>query len=258
MAKVVRRPGAAIIGLAVLALCGAWVTVWNSGEWRSASSQEKEPVDMMKRVQMLWVLAELSGERQFNTVVTVHGSFIAEGEPYDEVIRWQKAGGIRESLAPVQERGREVYRGRYATSSYYGDMLLFQEADGRIYYTVKIQGPAKGGMSASAQEGERLIYALSGNNFKPDWNATVRTVTAASLQQSFDRAAKALREWGQAEPLDRYEDERTISVSYDTDYMGQGVKMKQGHANLQLAVHENREKGETRISFGTPLIAGEY
>lgn len=258
MSKAVRRTGSAAIGLVVLALCGALLAVWNGAEWRLASSQEKEPVDMMKRVKMLWVLAELSGERQFNTVVAVHGSFIAEVDTDDEVNRWRIAVGMREALAPVQERGREVYRGSYATSSYIADMLLFQEADERIYYTVKIQGSAKGGMLATAQEGERLIYALAGNNFKPDWNATVRTVTAASLQQSFDKAENALREWGQAEPLDRYEDERTISVSYETDYMGQGVQMKRGHANLQLAVHENREKGETRISFGTPLIAGEY
>lgn len=257
--RLVRRTKSPVIGLLLLALCGAVAVAWNSDAWKSKPSAiAAETSEVAKRLQMLWVLAELSGERKFGSTITVQGSFLAESDLPAEAERWQREAGIANAPKPRQERGREVYRGTYNTAPYQGDVLLFQEDDGRIYYTVTLSAEAKGSMARSAEEAERLLRQLGQAKIGADWNATVRTATGSSLIDGFVAAEKALAEWGTAVPLDRYEDERTISVTYETDYMGAGVAMKGRQANLQVAAHEDRERGETRLSFGTPLIAGEY
>lgn len=255
----VRRTKTPAMSLLLLALCGAVSVAWGSDAWKPApSANAPETSEVAKRLQMLWVLAELSGERKFSSTITVQGSFLAEGGLPAEVERWRLEAGIASAPKPRQERGREVYRGTYNTAPYQGDVLLFQEKDGRIYYTVKLSAEAKGGMACSVEEAERLLYQFGQGKSGADWNATVRTATGASLTDGFAAAEKALAEWGTAVPLDRYEDDRTISVTYETDNLGVGVAMKGRQANLQVAAHEDRERGETRLSFGTPLIAGEY
>lgn len=257
--RLVRRTKTPVIGLLLLALCGAVAAAWSSDAWKPAPSAiAPASSEVAKRLQMLWVLAELSGERKFSSAITVQGSFLAEEGLAAEVDRWRREAGIMSTLDPRQERGRKVYRGTYNTAPYQGDVLLFQENDGRIYYTVKLSAEAKGGMARTAEEAERLLRQLGEAKIGADWNATVRAATGASLTDGFAAAEKALAEWGTAVPLDRYEDDRTISVTYETDYMGAGVAMKGRQANLQVAAHEDRERGETRLSFGTPLIAGEY
>nr|WP_206765823.1 YwmB family TATA-box binding protein [Paenibacillus dendritiformis] len=255
----VRRTKAPALGLLLLALCGAVAVAWGSDAWKPAPSPiAPERLEVAKRMQMLWVLAELSGDRQFSSTITVQGNFSAKGGLPAEAERWRREAGIAAALEPSRERGREVYRGTYNTAPYQGDVLLFQENDGQVYYTVKLSAEAKGGMARSAEEAERLLRRLGEAEIGADWNATVRTATGASLSDGFAAAERALAEWGTAVPLDRYEDDRTISVTYETDYMGAGVAMKGRQANLQVAAHEDRERGETRLSFGTPLIAGEY
>jgi len=257
--SLVRRTKTPAIGLLLLALCGAVAAAWSSEAWKAARTPlASETLEAAKRMQMLWVLAELSGDRKFSSTITVQGSYAAPDGLPAEAERWRQEAGIAAPLEPRQERGREVYRGTYNTAPYQGDVLLFQENDGRMYYTVKLSAEAKGGMARSAEEAERLLLKLGQAGIGADWNATVRTVTGASLTDGFAAAEQALAEWGTAVPLDRYEDDRTISVTYETDYMGTGVAMKGRKANLQVAAHEDRERGETRLSFGTPLIAGEY
>ncbi|MDG0871992.1 YwmB family TATA-box binding protein [Paenibacillus thiaminolyticus] len=257
--RLVRRTKTPVIGLLLLALCGAVAVAWSSDAWKPAPSAiAPASSEVAKRLHMLWVLAELSGERKFSSTITVQGSFLAEEGLAAEIDRWRREAGIVSALEPRQERGRKVYRGTYNTAPYQGDVLLFQENDGRIYYTVKLSAEAKGGMARSAEEAERLLRQLGEAKMGTDWNATVRAATGATLTDGFAAAEKALAEWGTAVPLDRYEDDRTISVTYETDYMGAGVAMKGRQANLQVAAHEDRERGETRLSFGTPLIAGEY
>lgn len=254
----VRRSAIAAAGLVLLALCGAIALIGSSDQWQWTGSNGTDVnIDLVKRVNMLWVLAELAGSNNSRTTVFIQGNYAADGSKEKEIKQWQKDAGITVQLIRKQEQGKEAYRGTFVSDSIKAAVLWFQEDDGRAYYTISIQGSAKIGMSQAAAEGERIMKMLP-VQYRAEWTATVQTLTSHSLKDSFERAERALQEWGKAEPLDRYEDERTISVSYQTDYMGAGVQMKQGIANLQLAVHENRDKGETRISFGTPLIAGEY
>lgn len=256
--RAVRRSAVAAVGLVLLALCGAIALIGSSDRWQLTRSQESvEKLDLVKRVNMLWVLAELVGSKEFQTTVLIQGNYAADGSKEKNLEQWKKDAGITAHLIRKEEQGKEAYRGIYISDSIEAAILWFQEENGRVYYTISIQGSARTGMTQSAAEGEQLMKKLS-SHYGAEWTATVQTVASQSLKDSFERAERSLREWGQAEPLDRYEDERTISVSYQTDYMGSGVQMKHGNANLQLAVHENRYKGETRISFGTPLIAGEY
>ncbi|UHA76065.1 YwmB family TATA-box binding protein [Paenibacillus sp. 481] len=256
-----RSKTAAIAGLIGLALCGASVAVLNEvGSSQQTRNHERKELqlDIVKRVKMLSVLAELSGQHHLRSSIMIHGSFKAEVDEAVSIANWKQVVGIRERLTPRMERGRQVYRGQYVTSAWKGDILLYQDGEARIYYTIKLSGQAKGGVSESAVEGERLLQAMSSYPYFPEWSATVQTISKSNAVESFAIAEKALHEWGVVKPLDRYSDKRTISVSYESDYMGQGVQMNNSNANLQVAVHEDQEAGETRVSFGTPLIAGEF
>ncbi|WP_241734988.1 YwmB family TATA-box binding protein [Paenibacillus alvei] len=258
MMHAVRRSVVATVGLVLLAFCGAIAIIGSSDQWQWTGGNGTDAnIDLVKRVNMLWVLAELVGSKKARTTVLIQGNYAAGGNLEKKIEQWQKDTGITVQLIQKQEQGKNVYRGKFVSDSIEEAVLWFQEDDGRAYYTISIQGSARTGMTQAAAEGERIMKMVPAR-YGAEWTATIQTITSHSLKDSFERTERALQEWGKAEPLDRYEDERTISISYQTDYMGAGVQMKQGTANLQLAIHENRDKGETRISFGTPLIAGEY
>ncbi|MCG7410396.1 YwmB family TATA-box binding protein [Paenibacillus sp. ACRRX] len=253
----------AVLSLTLFAMCGAAASwggpMLSSAAATVAKADQKQVPSISERVSMLWVLAELSGERKFNTTITVQGSFHTAEENWGkERNEWSLVIKHKEPLAEVTEHGRTVYRSHYGASSWKGDVLLFREKDGRAYYVVTIKGAANGGMKQSVEEADRLRSLLTGGHYENDWNATVQTETSLRRDAAWAKAEQAIKEWGSANPLDIYEDDRTISASYETSYMGEGVAMKDGHANLQVAVQENGSTGITRISFGTPLISGEY
>lgn len=258
MVSTIRRSAIAVFGLALFALCGAIALIESSDRWHPVKSDVPSgTTDIVKRVNMLSVLAELAGTRGFRTAVLIQGNYPAVHAGGKELQQWRQDAGVTSTLVRKKEQGKEAYRGSYISESIEGSILWFQEGDGRVYYTISIQSSVRNGMKQVATEGERIVKKLP-TRYRAEWTATVQTVTDHLLKNGFMQAEKALQELGQVEPLDRYEDDHTISVSYQTNYMGSGVRMQQGYANLQLAAHENIDKGETQITFGTPLIAGEY
>lgn len=254
----IRCLGAAGGGLVLFALCGTLALVGNSDRWNAfADKGQAVTIELVKRVNMLGVLAQLSGARDFRTTVLIQGNYLAKLNKEEELEQWQQNIGTIIEWKRNYEQGKETYRSSYKAHSIKVDILWFQENANRTYYTISIQGSAKGGMVQASTEGERIMTKLN-KHHGPKWAATVQAVSNDSLQTNFAKAEQSLKEWGKIKLVDRYEDERTLSATYQTDYLGQGVPMKQGNVNFQLAIHENKDKGETRISFGTPLIAGEY
>ncbi|MGZ9585421.1 YwmB family TATA-box binding protein [Paenibacillus marinisediminis] len=244
--------------LIMLACIGGWATV-NGTNPAESVYMEKKQEDLSEHVNMLRVLADLTKGSRLHTQVMLQGNFPADEEAWkSERERWYEAAAIHVPLQTVQERGREVYRASYRMLGLTADVLLFHERTGLGYYVITVKGQEEGGLRQAAGEVERLESALYDAGYVSSWNATVQTEVDADRLEAWKRVEAAVKEWGQAVPLDRYEDARTISVSFDTDYMGDGVMLSGKRANLQVAVHENTDLHKTRISFGTPLIAGEY
>lgn len=255
----------AVLCLILLALCGAVKVGMESSftsAWLTGLKKQEEVIlspDMGKKVNTLWVLADLTGGRHLPTTITVQGSYGSTASLWEKDREaWREATGIASRLLPVMENGREVYRMNYSGTGWTGRVLMFIEQDGKAYYTVTIEGTAEGGREGAIQEAERLYELLKKEGYAVDWNAAVKTETSIPLKEAWSKAEAAIQELGESTPLDRYEDDRTISVSYNVSYLGEGVKMKDSRVNLQVAAHENGETGLTRVTFGTPLIAGEY
>lgn len=254
----------AVLCLILLSLCGAikvgMESSFTAGWLQSTKAQDLAPaVDMDKKVNTLWVLADLIGGRHLPTTITVQGSFGTTAAHFEQAREeWKKTIQVNASFKAVTEHGREVFRLHYQGLGWESRVLMFFEQDGKAYYTVTIEGASDGGRKGAIEEAERLYMMLKEAEYAVDWNAAVRAEAALDLKEAWSKAEQAIQEMGEALPLDRYEDDRTISVSYHVSYMGQGVKMKDSTVNLQVAAHENGETGLTKVTFGTPLIAGEY
>lgn len=226
--------------------------------------QEREALQqavssISEQVNKLRVLIDLSGGGQYSSRVVLQGSIpVRDNEWEQSRLRWYAAADIPTPLQPKEERGRQVYRAMYKLNAAEIQVLFFDEASGRSYYVVTVSGQGEGGMKQTIEEVTRLYQRLVEAEYEPEWNATLQSKVQGDRIQAWNRVESAVTELGLADALDYYEDNRTISVSYMTSYMDNTVDMQGEAVNLQAAVHEDVEHGTTQITFGNPLINGEY
>lgn len=228
---------------------------------KQSSVPQRSQQELVERVNILRVLTDLTGGGTLKVRIQLHGSFVSLSAADWELERksWGEAARFDVPLKAVSERGREVYRTDYTTAGAQVAGLLFREADeGRAYYTITLSGSMTNGLRQVSALAEHIQSALIKADHSVEWNATVQSEVSIGRDEAWRAVEKAVSELGQAVPLDRYEDDHTISVSYETDYMGEGVEMKGRNANLQAAIYEDVKQGTVRISYGTPLISGEY
>nr|WP_225445742.1 YwmB family TATA-box binding protein [Paenibacillus arenosi] len=189
----------------------------------------------------------------------MQGSYLIKAEDWkQEALKWKESIQVATPFVAREERGQEVLRANDQGSNWKREILVFAEQDGRLYFTIHLTGVELNGKEHIVDEGEHLHKALQANNHSVLWNSEIRTKAVGTLDSMWGKMHRKMQLLGHAKPIDNYEDIRTRSVSYETDYMGEGIKMKSGVANLQMAVHELAGEGITRLTLGTPLIAGEY
>lgn len=253
------RVGVTIILCIVLFACIGGAYHWNDKQLQKLVDIEQTAALISKEVNKLRALIDLSGGTYLDTRVVLQGNLSVSGMQWEQERRkWMKATGIDVSLQAVQERGRQVYKANYKLTGGDVHLIYFEEEDHRSYYVITVTGQEEAGMKHAIAEMTQLYLSLAKAGYTPKWNAALKTRVYMDRIQTWDKVQSVLTELGQADALDYYEDDRSISVSYTTSYMKNEMVMQGKNVNLQAAVHENEEKGFTQITFGSPLIDGEY
>ncbi|TVX87052.1 YwmB family TATA-box binding protein [Paenibacillus agilis] len=254
--------GVIVMLVAIMVLIGIKDSVLlsnDSGHIELNEAGDAAQLSITERVNKLWELAQYSGGAGFETKMIMQGNYLITAADWkQEAMKWKESIRVRTPFVAREERGMEVLRSTFQGPNWEREILVFAEQDGRLYFTIHLTGVELSGKDHIVAEGENMHKALQANNFSVQWNSEIRTKVVGTLDGVWDRMAQKMQLLGRVKPLDHYEDNGTRSVSYETDYMGEGIKMKSGVANLQMAVHELRAEGITRLTVGTPLIAGEY
>ncbi|MCR8846021.1 YwmB family TATA-box binding protein [Paenibacillus sp. SC116] len=252
--------------IVLLALITVLIAIKDSAPLSNVSSQRESneaghvvQLSITERVNKLWELAQHSGGESFETKIIMQGSYLINTKDWkQEALKWKESIRVTTPFVAKEERGMEVLRSTFQGANWKREILVFAEQDGRLYFTVHLTGVELNGKDHIVAEGENIHKALQANNFSVLWNSEIRTKSVGTLDSMWGQMQQKMQLLGRVKPLDHYEDNGTRSVSYETDYMGDGIKMKSGVANLQMAVHELPAEGITRLTVGTPLIAGEY
>lgn len=57
---------------------------------------------------------------------------------------------------------------------------------------------------------------------------------------------------------ERYTDATTVAISYEAPELPLMIQSGEHQVQMQMAVHEDKEQQDTRITLGFPLITIEY
>lgn len=253
------RLGITVTLCIVLLACTGTAFYWNDKRVQEYEAVQQAAISISGEVNKLRALIDRSGGKQYDTRIVLQGSIPISDKQWElERKRWLQTAEVQVTLQAVQERGRQVFRVSYKLIGGDVNILFFEEENDRSYYVITASGQEEGGMKQVTEEIKRLYLALANAGYKPEWNAALKTRIQADRTQAWGKVESALSELGEADALDYYEDERSISVSYTTSYMDNELMMQGQVVNLQAAVHENEEQGFTQVTFGSPLINGEY
>lgn len=75
----------------------------------------------------------------------------------------------------------------------------------------------------------------------------------------YNNAAERVGSLAEADRIDLYEDDGTISETLNTERLHGSIQAGDGkNANLQIAVHQETDNGKVSLIIGTPLISGDY
>lgn len=207
---------------------------------------------------MLWSLGEAEGAERI--VAKLNGSLVYRPDQSDFA---EEARRIGERLAfpggqILQEQGKEIYR---AVSDQPNDKLqltVYKEEDHMIGFVVEMAGEGQDGYRKVADRLRKQTERLRRHRIPYRWNATVQGYARNGGTADYDAITARIAKRVKMKEMERYTDETTVSATYFAPEIDVGIESGGKTVNLQIAVHDDREKDKSRISIGIPLITIEY
>lgn len=206
----------------------------------------------------LWSLGEAEGAERI--VAKLNGSLRYRPDQSDFA---EEARRIGERLSfpgghMLEEQGKEIYR---AVSDQANDKLqltVYKEEDHKIGFVVELAGEGRDGYRKVADRLRKQAELLRRHRIPYRWNATVQGYARIGGAAEYEAIAASLAKRVKMKEMERYTDETTVSATYFAPEIDAGIDSGGKTVNLQIAVHDDREKGKSRISIGIPLITIEY
>ncbi|MFC4776083.1 YwmB family TATA-box binding protein [Paenibacillus sp. GCM10023252] len=156
-----------------------------------------------------------------------------------------EAGNLQDKASLVRSGHPRGYEGTLAIRAIPGE----KGQSWLLLYTADLN-PSKDDLVAVCRFIERTL-ASEGLAYKIS--------TRVRGQTSREDAAKRVAKLAQAELVEQYKDNGTISQTYYTDQLLQEVELREGvKANLQIARFPGRSPRAYTLVVGTPLITGDY
>lgn len=162
----------------------------------------------------------------------------------------------------VLQTGHDVYRSEMAADDQHAGILVNVVVTGEKEYYAIIQ------LSGNEHTDQRLLITLHeqvsrlliDSGMKAAWNFAVQGTGAMEIGASsqLQLIEEQLSGDMHMQAIERYTDNSTASVSYEASDLPIAIKSGTHHLNMQLAVHQDDEKGTNRVTVGFPVITIEY
>ncbi|WP_413373556.1 YwmB family TATA-box binding protein [Paenibacillus taichungensis] len=192
------------------------------------------------------------------------------------VIKWQGEGrgdakeqaellahrlGLQQPERVVQT-GHDVYRSeRVADAQHTGILVNVVVTGEKEYYAIiQLSGNEYTDQRLLTTLHEQVSRLLTDSGMKAAWNFAVQgtDATESGASSQLQQIEEQLSGDMDMQAIERYTDNSTASVSYEASDLPIAIKSGAHHLNMQLAVHQDDEKGTTRVTVGFPVITIEY
>jgi hypothetical protein len=216
--------------------------------------------------------------KTFPLLASLGTSVIEPGSPIRLVLKWQgeyegegpeaAAAATRLSnelnLGEVSREdgeGHLTYRASAAGEGYKTSLFWSELGDGRSYVIVTLETLDLLNAPELQTAAEEVGNLMRSAGITAEWNTSLQ---GAAREQGAPLQALMLTEQKMNDQLpglkvqESYEDETTASHSYHTDALLNSVMSGSHEVTMQAAIHEDVQKGSSRITIGFPLITIEY
>ncbi|WP_442602946.1 YwmB family TATA-box binding protein [Paenibacillus sp. KN14-4R] len=184
--------------------------------------------------------------------------------PYTDLSDLKDQGAIicEQFKLPAGMLTEEEGHPTYTCSQKYDDQMevtlkLVGLSDNSTYLLVKGTAAHAEGIQTLLDWTKQSELSMHSHNLAAKWNFLVK-----GLQIQDPTSASALLEQVnnqfQATEVERYAEDRTIVVSYDTKLLNDAVSSGGHTVKLQVSMHLNSETDKWSITLGTPMITGEF
>ncbi|MGG4129663.1 YwmB family TATA-box binding protein [Paenibacillus illinoisensis] len=206
----------------------------------------------------------------------IHTSNTAMDQMERMIIKWQGqgTGSAEEQAARLSEQlglprpvlgsqtGHDVYRSEIQAEGSRAGILVNAVVTGEngYYVIVQLAGNRSTELSELVSLHEQVDQLLANSEVEATWNLAVQgtgTTDVSVSNQLEETEAKLSSQLGM-HAAERYTDDNTASVSYSVPELPTAIQSGSDILNMQIAVHQDHDKGSNRITLGFPVITIEY
>ncbi|MGW8959124.1 YwmB family TATA-box binding protein [Paenibacillus sp. NPDC055715] len=163
------------------------------------------------------------------------------------------------AVSKVEENGHTVYRSVGSSGELKIRLNVMEQLAGQWYTVVQLES-SNAGREQLIRLHKLCAEQLAVVGVQAIWNTSIQY--SLHSNESVDQLMK-LTETRLARSLsikenERYTDATTMAVSYEVPKLPLAVQSGEHQVHMQMAVHEDEEHQDKRITIGFPLITIEY
>ncbi|MDQ0497158.1 YwmB family TATA-box binding protein [Paenibacillus brasilensis] len=251
-AEMIKKGMIAMVVLgAVLVLAG-----WRYGALQTTRYDSREAEESLRS---LLIVSDQTLGRLDKLVVKWQGDWIANGEN-PEVIAAQIAAQLNmPAVNRGVENGHTVYRS-VRDSKNLNIRLNMMERQAEQWYVVVQLDSSDAGREQLVRLHKLCAKLLKSVGVQAQWNTAFQHSlhSGKSVNQLMKLTEEGLSTKLSMKAKERYTDATTAAVSYEAPELPLSIQSGEHRIHMQMAVHEDGEEHNTRITLGFPLITIEY
>lgn len=183
------------------------------------------------------------------------------GSAEEQAVRLSKQLGLPQPVL-ARQTGHDVYRSEIQAEGERAGILVnaVVTEDNGYYVIVQLAGNRSTELSELISLHEQVDQLLANSEVEATWNLAVQgtgATDASGSNQLEETEAKLSGQLGM-HAVERYTDDNTVSVSYRVPELPTAIQSGSDVLNMQIAVHQDQDKGSNRITLGFPVITIEY
>ncbi|WP_440112575.1 YwmB family TATA-box binding protein [Paenibacillus sp. QZ-Y1] len=239
-------------GLLVIAII---ILIGVTQVYAEKTESEAAKLDQLKNT------ADMAMDQVDRLVIKWQGEGKGDAQKQAEVMAQQL--GLHQPVL-VRQTGHDVYRSEAdidADGLNAGRRVNVVVTGENTYYTiVHLSGNGRTDWHGLTALHEQVGQMLKDSGMEATWNFSVQgtggTESEASIQ--VEQIEENMSGKMDVQSVERYTDANTASVSYKVPNLPIAIQSGSHILNMQLAVHQDNEKGINRITVGFPVITIEY
>ncbi|MDN4083537.1 YwmB family TATA-box binding protein [Paenibacillus polymyxa] len=163
------------------------------------------------------------------------------------------------TASKLVENGHTLYRSVRDREDLKIRLNVMERQTGQWYVVVQLES-SDTGREQLIQLHKLCAEQLNSIGVQAQWNTSVQRSLQAkeSVDQLMKQTEASLAGTISMQAKERYTDATTVAVSYEAPDLPLMVQSGEHQVQMQMAVHENKEQQDKRITLGFPLITIEY